>query len=269
MIVQCFLGLEGRSIDALQHGPVFVAAPVGSGHSEQLISMATDEELTWADPDSLEVWAPVHAWRVLGQLHAEDAIEPLMQLFHDEDDGDWAGEELPAVYQLIGPPALSALASYLADDFYGTLPRATAAHSLERIGNTYPEAKEPCLRALTEQLEHYRDNDPLLNSFLISELIDLGSVESLPLVKQAFDSDSVDLMVAGDLEDVEIEFQVREHRSTPRPLSPLQKQFAAMVGQVESPHGMKRQKIGRNEPCPCGSGVKYKKCCLNRLNHGV
>ncbi len=23
-------------------------------------------------------------------------------------------------------------------------------------------------------------------------------------------------------------------------------------------------KIGRNEPCPCGSGLKYKKCCLNK-----
>ncbi|PKQ71130.1 hypothetical protein CJP16_21685 [Aeromonas sobria] len=21
-------------------------------------------------------------------------------------------------------------------------------------------------------------------------------------------------------------------------------------------------KIGRNEPCPCGSGKKYKQCCL-------
>lgn len=26
-----------------------------------------------------------------------------------------------------------------------------------------------------------------------------------------------------------------------------------------------RFKIGRNDPCPCGSGKKYKKCCLN--NH--
>ena len=24
------------------------------------------------------------------------------------------------------------------------------------------------------------------------------------------------------------------------------------------------KKIGRNDPCPCGSGKKYKKCCLNR-----
>jgi len=24
---------------------------------------------------------------------------------------------------------------------------------------------------------------------------------------------------------------------------------------------MSNDKIGRNEPCPCGSGKKYKKCC--------
>ncbi|NLF16454.1 MAG: hypothetical protein GX595_04250 [Lentisphaerae bacterium] len=22
--------------------------------------------------------------------------------------------------------------------------------------------------------------------------------------------------------------------------------------------------VGRNDPCPCGSGRKYKKCCLNK-----
>ena len=24
------------------------------------------------------------------------------------------------------------------------------------------------------------------------------------------------------------------------------------------------KKIGRNDPCPCGSGKKYKKCCLKK-----
>jgi uncharacterized protein YecA (UPF0149 family) len=29
------------------------------------------------------------------------------------------------------------------------------------------------------------------------------------------------------------------------------------------PASVKRQgdKVGRNEPCPCGSGKKYKRCC--------
>ena len=32
---------------------------------------------------------------------------------------------------------------------------------------------------------------------------------------------------------------------------------------IRNRHTYKRdkKKIGRNEPCPCGSGKKYKKCC--------
>jgi SEC-C motif-containing protein len=37
-------------------------------------------------------------------------------------------------------------------------------------------------------------------------------------------------------------------------------------GRVKGPPTFVRQepKIGRNEPCPCGSGKKYKKCCLGK-----
>jgi uncharacterized protein len=40
----------------------------------------------------------------------------------------------------------------------------------------------------------------------------------------------------------------------------LQRQMALAPAQVaqESP------KAGRNDPCPCGSGRKYKKCCLGK-----
>lgn len=27
---------------------------------------------------------------------------------------------------------------------------------------------------------------------------------------------------------------------------------------------VKEKKVGRNEPCPCGSGKKYKQCCINK-----
>ena len=32
---------------------------------------------------------------------------------------------------------------------------------------------------------------------------------------------------------------------------------------IGSKHSVKKKKIGRNDPCYCGSGKKYKKCCLN------
>lgn len=28
---------------------------------------------------------------------------------------------------------------------------------------------------------------------------------------------------------------------------------------------VRNNEVGRNEPCPCGSGLKYKKCCLNLI----
>ena len=36
---------------------------------------------------------------------------------------------------------------------------------------------------------------------------------------------------------------------------------ARMLG-VPPPQRRKNPKVGRNDPCPCGSGKKYKKCCL-------
>lgn len=37
-------------------------------------------------------------------------------------------------------------------------------------------------------------------------------------------------------------------------------------GDVHSPEPVRRDgpKIGRNDPCPCGSGKKFKKCCMDK-----
>ena len=32
------------------------------------------------------------------------------------------------------------------------------------------------------------------------------------------------------------------------------------------PYKRDAPKVGRNDPCPCGSGKKYKKCCLNKTS---
>lgn len=42
----------------------------------------------------------------------------------------------------------------------------------------------------------------------------------------------------------------------------IDKLFKALEREYNAPE--KTVKIGRNDPCPCGSGKKYKKCCLNK-----
>ena len=43
----------------------------------------------------------------------------------------------------------------------------------------------------------------------------------------------------------------------------LHKARLAQALPFSSPANQNTQKVGRNDPCPCGSGKKFKKCCLN------
>jgi preprotein translocase subunit SecA len=36
---------------------------------------------------------------------------------------------------------------------------------------------------------------------------------------------------------------------------------ASPAGSIDKPAPLSHPKVGRNDPCPCGSGKKYKKCC--------
>ena len=42
----------------------------------------------------------------------------------------------------------------------------------------------------------------------------------------------------------------------------------ASDGTVKKQPVQKKNKVGRNEPCPCGSGKKYKNCCLDKDLNG-
>ena len=190
--------------------PDYLELGLGPEHVADLIRMATDKELNQADVENLEVWAPLHAWRALGQLRAEAAIAPLMQLFHEQEGDDWMGAELPKVYGMIGPAAIPALTTYLADESHGIFPRIDAASSLENITMTHPDARPQCIAAITRQLESFDEQDPTLNAFLISSLVEMSAVESAAVIEQAFAADCVDETIRGDWDDVAVDLGLKE-----------------------------------------------------------
>ena len=190
---------------------------VNGEHIPELIRLATDVALYWSESEGPDVWGPVHAWRALGQLRAAAAIEPLLPLFHELIDSDWASEELPEVYGLIGPSALPALARYVAEPSHGLWPRLAAAHGLERIAVHHPTARPNCVATLRNQLEQFPTNEPEVNGFLISYLVDLKAIEAAPLIERAFAADRVDLSIVGDWEDAQVALGLRAARETPRP----------------------------------------------------
>lgn len=44
--------------------------------------------------------------------------------------------------------------------------------------------------------------------------------------------------------------------------------FSYNCFQKELFRGEMKKKVGRNDPCPCGSGKKFKKCCEKRMLGG-
>jgi hypothetical protein len=125
---------------------------------------------------------------------------------------------------------------------------------------------------LVRQLQKFETNGPEFNGFLIASLLDLGASPAIGLIREAFAKNHVDLSIVGDVEDAEMALGLRSRRSTPPPRlhhfgSALDLDSLAGLYDDSIPELSQRRaaKIGRNDPCPCGSGKKFKKCCLNKL----
>jgi len=257
-----------------------------------LIRMATDYQLHDGPQDSPVVFAPIHAWRALAKLRAEEAIAPLVGLFPRADDwDDWVSEDLPKVLAQFGATAIEPVAKFLADATRGDWSRVAAAKALGKIGEMHEALRLDCITRLSAQLDRFAEQSETLNALLISPLWDLRAVEAMPAIERAFASGRVDESVQGDLEDVQIEFGLkskREHPSKPNKLTIMGEKFRAewqaaglplpdAGGSFPEPAAdfpevnaeppviylpyIAPPKVGRNDPCPCGSGKKYKKCC--------
>ncbi len=245
--------------------PDYLALGFTEAHVPELIRMATDGVLNESDQNSLEVWAPLHAWRALGQLRAEAAARPLVRLFERFKDDDWLNDELPEVFSLIGPVAIPTLTDFLGDVGVEDICRISVPECLERIALNYPGSRDACVEVLARQLEKYETNGPTLNAFLVLSLAKLEAIETIGVIRKAFADDCVDLTVQGDVEDVELKMGLRTQRSTPRPRLNLFQELLDFgdINGLRPASVQHPPKVGRNDPCPCGSGKKFKKCCLN------
>jgi hypothetical protein len=227
----------------------------------ELIRMATDKDLNKADSKSLEVWAPTHAWRALGQLTDHAAVPPLLTLLNDQFD-DWAHTEIPAVVAMIGPSALPAIERFLADsnnDCYG---RISAVTCITQLNTRHPEPRERYIDILTQQLAKFEENDPELNGFLINGLCDLNAIEKAPDIERAFAAERVDFTIVGDWDEVQVLLGLKERSEVPRKrfvptemFGPLSKLLGALTHTEDPLSSIKRAK---KRSAPQGFGAQSK-----------
>jgi hypothetical protein len=199
----------------------YLAMGLSAGHVPELIRMATDAELAEGDPDTAEIYGGIHAWRALGQLRAEAAIEPLIGLVaSDASDDDWVKEEVPEVLGMIGPAAFQPLRAALAE---WSLQRdawvsGAAARGLVEIASHFPGSRDAAVAALTRQLRWWGRQRRTLNSLLVDDLLRLAAVDAAPVMEEAFAAGVVDTWFTGDWEDVQVALGLLLERITPKPV---------------------------------------------------
>jgi hypothetical protein len=188
-----------------------------------LIRIATDMELNQGPAP--QHWAPLHAWRALAQFRSLEAVEPLIDLLAALGHDDYLSSELPTVFQRVGPAAIPALREALQDEDIDRFARAIIGEGIGHIGVAHPERRQECAAIIAQTLANFAEQDDTFNGLLVSVLMDLRAVEHAALLEQAFASEKVDLFVAGDWEDVQVELGLIEQRRTIRKLSP----FAGLI----------------------------------------
>jgi hypothetical protein len=183
---------------------------LGSEHIPSLIEIARQWTEDAERPEDDVLYAPVHAWRALGQLRAVEAVEPLlaMQNAMDEQSPDWYLEEFHEVFGWIGPPAIPAIVAYMADRKNAEFPRGSAAHGLCEIAKRNPEVRDQVVEVLTRQLALHEMKVYSLNAFLIGHLTDLKAVESAEVIERAYAAGVVDEMVCGSWTSIRKELGV-------------------------------------------------------------
>ncbi|MEM9486450.1 MAG: DUF1186 domain-containing protein [Cyanobacteria bacterium P01_F01_bin.116] len=171
-------------------------------HIPELIRLASDEELD--DDDDVEIYAFIHAYRALGQLKAESAIEPLIKLLGDEAN-EWLLEELPEVFAMIGPTCIGPLADYLTSQGPGTYSKTSAARGLQEIAKAHPDYRDDCVQHLSDALACHKQQPPDLNGSLVAKLLRLKATEAVDVIEKAYKEGPMDEMFCGTWARVQIE----------------------------------------------------------------
>ena len=230
------------------------------------------------DEDDPAIYAPIHAWRCLAHLRQPQAIQPLLDMMGpmEDQENDWYLSEFPHVLGWIGAASIPALAAYLSEATHKLYCRIAAADSLREVARRHESSRQEVIRILGDELAKFETGDVDFNAFLIANLLDIRASEAAEAIERAYAANRVSLGITGTWAYARRELGVPGLGLVPKELSGEDE--LAMLDDFKEEYGQPQDggfdddplpqstiltsnKIGRNEPCPCGSGKKYKKCC--------
>src|SRR3972149_2924940 len=253
----------------------------------------------WRDNGPGSGWSPLHAIHILALIKSTEAFELLLDIirYHEDDLSDWVTEDAASLLVAFGEDFIEPIKDFTNDETLETFARSAATSALAALGKKFPHHQNDIKKHLTGLLKTTQDGT--FAGLVADDLASFHDPSVMPDIHRAFEEGIIDdpFVKEDELEEVIngvfSDMDARDFkRNTADPLnhfsrenienlhminyeeddedddeiedeidSVLKDDYSEPVMEEIKP---KEKKIGRNEACPCGSGKKYKKCCMGK-----
>lgn len=243
----------------------------------------------------------VHAFFFAGQLQASSLLHTMLEIMSYDDDflnfylEGFLQDELWAAIYKVSAGSLETLQGFMRLPGIYTHCKSVMGTVVQQIALHHPDGRQECIEWFSEVFHFFTDAstddnviDSALLELLVVKAVPLEPVALLPVIKRLYDQEYVagialpnyeaaaqairegaDYEEKKELPDIRASYQyILEEQETLEDDEPEwdfseddESLFDWPQPQIESAPVRTEPKVGRNSPCPCGSGKKYKKCC--------
>jgi tetratricopeptide (TPR) repeat protein len=256
------------------------------------------ELLDTSDYNEEQTYFVLHAILLLGELRSTESLDEILNVLRQDETytsiflGNFMTDGIWEPLFFIAGDQLDKLREFACEPGVNTYARSETGRVVEQIALHFPERKPEITDWFRKVFKSYiscKIEDNVIDSeaigLLICNVICIGAKELLPVIEKLFDLGYVGYGVCGIYNEVEralnkpLKYDCKEEvlniydRYNEINTSWPEADFMPpdfMSPEIENEMSTRlnispvrsEPKVGRNDPCPCGSGKKYKKCCL-------
>lgn len=236
----------------------------------------------------------LHAFFLLKEIHADESLKRVLTFLEGDSDflHYWFGDHITVTLwqclYTLGFSDTTSLKQFLLKPGVDTYSKSLVSSALCQMVLHYPEKRDEVLAIYKETFYQFANasvEDNIIDSdFLglsICDALDCKLPELKPLIENLFEKGFVSMGISGDYKEVARAFSEENRIDRKKDIQTVFNLYdnvlTTWAGYKDDsydedfkddfyfPHQpLISEKIGRNDPCPCGSGKKYKKCCMDK-----
>lgn len=230
----------------------------------------------------------VHSLLLLRELKAEDSLSVVLKVLSQSEEyfelflGFIVTENVWEILYILGENKFEELLNFVKQPYVYTFAKTQAAQAIAQTAVFNPERRTEVVSWFKDLFNFYINTettdgiDDTFIGFAVCDVLDFCGVELKNEVKILFEKDYIDETICSDWDEVKEEFENNTEftKSNHTTIQEIYKMFDDSEiddddyedVETEKPiftiPYLKSKEPGRNDPCFCGSGKKYKKCCM-------